>query len=89
MVSVATFLLNNYKQALNLLAKVPALEQAMKDLEVSDRHIFEEWLAEEQEYLKGLSAEPVVETLEMEYYQQLVKLSAAECVLGNYDCQST
>ena len=68
-ISIGSFLLGNYKQALDLLATAPALEQAMKDLRVSDHHIFEKWLAEEQEYLKGLSAEPVIETLEMEYYQ--------------------
>ena len=74
------FLLNNYMQALNILAGEAALVQAMQDLHIADRCVFESWLSEEQEYLKGLIAEPIVETLEMEYYQALVKLSVVEYV---------
>jgi len=75
-----SFLLNNYKQALGILAGEEALVQAMQDLHIADRCVFKRWLSEEQEYLKGLVAEPVAETLEMEYYQGLLKLSAIECV---------
>lgn len=75
----AKFLLNNYKQALDILASGPtALAQAMVDLDVSDAATFESWRAEEYTYLDGLSKEPVVETLEMEYYQKLVNLRGSE-----------
>ena len=42
--------------------------------------VFEDWLEEEQAYLKGLTKEPMVETMEMEYYQKLVNLRASEYV---------
>ena len=37
-----------------------------------------EWLKEEEVYLRGLSKEPLEETLEMEYYKLLLKLDASE-----------
>ena len=36
------------------------------------------WLKEEEEYLRGLSKEPMEETLEMEYYMLLLNLSTSE-----------
>ena len=75
---LGTFLFNNYQQALDILNTQLALDQAMNDLRVDDPSVFQEWLAEECEYLRGLSAEPVIETLEMEYYQQLSKLYTSE-----------
>jgi hypothetical protein len=80
-VLLATFLLNNYKQALNILDKGPrALEQAMNDLHISDKKVFESWLEEERAYLRGLRKEPEEETLQMEYWQKLVNLQGSEYV---------
>lgn len=77
--SIATFLYNNYKQALDILSSGPAaLSQAMTDLKISDTRVFEEWREEEKVYLEGLQKEPIIETLEMEYYQKLVNLRASE-----------
>ncbi|KAG6808240.1 hypothetical protein H0H92_004756 [Tricholoma furcatifolium] len=56
------FLVNNYRQALHLLAS---------------EHVFHEWLKEERTYLWSLASEPVEETMEMEYYQKLVNYYAA------------
>jgi hypothetical protein len=50
----------------------------MKDFGLKDEKEFEGWLQEEKEYLRGLAKEPISETLEMEYYQKLVKLMASE-----------
>jgi hypothetical protein len=75
-----SFLFNNYKQALSILNNESGLEQAMRDLHVSHRTVFEDWRAEERRYLESLVTEPIVETLEMEYYQKLVELYAAEYV---------
>ena len=50
----------------------------MEDLGIEDDSVFETWLAEEKEYLLGLSKEPLVETMEMEYYQKLVNLKASQ-----------
>ena len=80
-VLLATFLLNNYKQALNILDEGPrALEQAMNDLHISDKKVFESWLEEERAYLRGLRKEPEEETLQMEYWQKLVNLQGSEYV---------
>jgi hypothetical protein len=77
--STATFLLNNYKQALDMLASGPvALSQAMRDLGITDDRVFESWLKEEKVYLHGLKKEPAHETLEMEYCQKLINLVASE-----------
>ena len=42
-----------------------------------------DWLKEEEEYLRGLSKEPLEETLEMEYYRLLLNLN-----LQMYTCSS-
>jgi hypothetical protein len=43
-----------------------------------DMATVKEWLKEEEEYLRGLSKEPLEETLEMEYYKLLLNLNASE-----------
>jgi hypothetical protein len=45
-----------------------------------DELVIEEWLKEEEEYLRGLSKEPILETLEMEYYKLLVTLEDSKYV---------
>lgn len=55
-----------------------ALAQAMVDLNIEDTKVFESWREEERVYLQGLSTEPPVETLEMEYYAMLVKLEDSQ-----------
>ena len=81
-ISSATFLLNNYKQALDILDDGPrALKQAMLDLNISDEKVFEDWLEEKKAYLQGLRAEPQEETLQMEYWQKLVNLQGSEYVV--------
>ena len=40
--------------------------------------MMKDWLKEEEEYLRGLSKEPLEETLEMEYYRLLLNLSNSE-----------
>jgi hypothetical protein len=72
--SAGLFLVNNYRQALNILKDEAAFKMAMNDLNITHVGNFEEWLAEEREYLRALSKEPLQETLEMEYYQKLVNL---------------
>ena len=49
----------------------------MQDLGLSDSQVFGTWHKEERAYLEGLSKEPVIETLEMEYYQKLNNLGAS------------
>ncbi|KAG6826234.1 hypothetical protein H0H92_000618 [Tricholoma furcatifolium] len=66
------FLVNNYRQALELLAGHEALQKTMLDNNIPSTDVFFQWLAEERAYLTSLKSEPVQETLEMEYYQKLV-----------------
>ena len=73
-------MLNNYKQALEILDTRPAVERALVKVGARDMEMVKEWLKEEEEYLKGLSKEPLEETLEMEYYKLLLNLSTSEYV---------
>ena len=75
---VGSFIVDNYKQALGLIATEPAVNARMAALEVANGAVFEEWVKEERTYLKGLTREPLEETEQMAYYQKLVDLNAAE-----------
>ena len=77
---LGTFLLNNYKQALAILDTRSAVDHALVKVGARDMVMVKEWLKEEKEYLRGLSKEPLEETLEMEYYKLLLNLSASEYV---------
>jgi len=78
-IPTATFLLNNYRQALGILKDSPkTLARIMLDMGISSVDVFEDWLKEEREYLQGLKTEPEVETLQMEYFQKLVNFHASK-----------
>lgn len=72
--NLSTFLLNNYKQALEILGTIPTVKQSLHALGVVDYRdgTVEQWLREEGAYLRSLSKEPEEETLEMEYYTTLL-----------------
>lgn len=77
--NLATFLLNNYKQALAILKDSPwILARIMLDMSISSVEVFDDWLKEERVYLQGLKMEPEVEMLQMEYYQKLINFCASE-----------
>jgi hypothetical protein len=76
---VATFLYNNYKQALGILRDgQTTLPQLMRELGITDNNVFENWLAEERAYLMSLNQEPKHKTLQMEYWQKLVNMTASK-----------
>ena len=75
---LGSFLLNNYKQALEILDTRLAVNNALAKVGARDMVMVKEWLKEEEDYLRGLSKEPVEETLEMEYYKLLLSLDASE-----------
>ena len=75
---LGTFLLNNYRQALEILDTRSAVNLALVKVGAKDMLTVKEWLKEEEEYLRGLSKEPLEETFEMEYYKLLLKLNASE-----------
>ncbi|KAF8173360.1 hypothetical protein K438DRAFT_1728477 [Mycena galopus ATCC 62051] len=78
--NLSKFLCTNYRQALTILKTEPALQDWMRQEHVESFDEFHQWLLEEKEYLVGLkhAAKTNVETLEMEYVQKLVNLSASE-----------
>lgn len=74
------FLCTNYKQALTVLKSEAALRRWMRDEKIESDQVFYDWLKEEKAYLLGLKNASTAseETLEMEYVQRLVNLSASE-----------
>ncbi|KAJ7302857.1 hypothetical protein DFH08DRAFT_918854 [Mycena albidolilacea] len=74
--NLSTFLVNNYKQALEQIDLEDSLKFAMDQAGISRPEVFEERLKQEQEYLRGLSKEPEAETDQMEYYTRLVHLAS-------------
>ena len=75
---LAKFLYNNYKQALDIICECEiTLPVLMNEHDIADEQVFEVWLMEEKTYLQQLSDEPPEETLQMEYWEQLVKLTAS------------
>lgn len=73
------FLVNNYRQALKIIAGEGSLSTAMKSRGISADD-FEQWLVEERAYLKSLGKEPEEETLNLDYFQKLLELRRLECV---------
>ena len=73
------FLVNNYHQALRILQGEDALRASMA-VHGFTGNDFNNWLKEERQYLENLKREPPEETLEMEYYTQLVKFYEYEYV---------
>jgi hypothetical protein len=69
---------NKYRRALKIKQGLPALQEAMRSLDVSTRNVFETWLENEKEYLRSMRKEPIEETLEMEYYEKLVQYYDSE-----------
>ncbi|KAF8145755.1 hypothetical protein K438DRAFT_1991521 [Mycena galopus ATCC 62051] len=78
--NLSKFLCNNYHQALAILKTEGALRTWMQQEKVDGVERFHEWLEEEKTYLEGLkgAAKTNEETLEMEYVQKLVNLSASQ-----------
>ncbi|KAJ3801065.1 hypothetical protein GGU11DRAFT_842471 [Lentinula aff. detonsa] len=78
---LSKLLVDNYKQAMDIQATLPALAKTMSDLGIPSVDTFNQWLEEEKDYLSGLKKEPAEETVQMEYYKKLVKLEDAELKL--------
>ncbi|KAJ7831870.1 hypothetical protein B0H13DRAFT_2240523 [Mycena leptocephala] len=73
--NLSKFLVNNYRQALEILDQEDSLHFAMRQAGISGTEVFEERLRQEKEYLKNLSKEDPEETGQMEHYQRLVNLA--------------
>ncbi|KAK6967051.1 hypothetical protein R3P38DRAFT_3337534 [Favolaschia claudopus] len=72
--NLSTFLINNYKQALELLGLEPSLKFAMQQAGIPNKDVFKERLRMEDEYLRKLIKEPEEETDQMEYYRRITVL---------------
>ncbi|KAF9035953.1 hypothetical protein BJ165DRAFT_1509152 [Panaeolus papilionaceus] len=79
--NLSTFLLNNYKQALDILSTKDEVMNTLKKLGAESGKVVEGWLKEEEEYLSNLKREPAEETMEMEYFVLLGNLMLAEDAL--------
>ena len=71
------FLLNNYKQALEILQEMPLRIQTLTSgREISDTQ-FTDWLIKEREYLESKQSEPEADILGVEYVELLQKYAQA------------
>ncbi|KAJ7884040.1 hypothetical protein B0H13DRAFT_1628808 [Mycena leptocephala] len=83
--NLSTFLVNNYKQAVELLEGEEALAMSMAQLGIEDVSEFHNRLKEEMEYLQALGKEPEEETNQMEYFNRLVILMGQKSVFKKFD----
>ncbi|KAJ7358050.1 hypothetical protein DFH08DRAFT_911665 [Mycena albidolilacea] len=72
--NLSTFLVNNYKQAIEILDTEESLKYAMEQAGVTE-DMLKSRIQEEKAYLNTLLKEPQEETDQMEYYQLLVNLA--------------
>ncbi|KAJ3740353.1 hypothetical protein DFH05DRAFT_1537398 [Lentinula detonsa] len=79
---LSKLLVDNYKQAVDIQATLPALAKTMSDLGIPSVDTFDQWLKEEKDYLSELKKEPADETVQMDYYKKLVKLEDAEHLIA-------
>lgn len=78
--NLGTFLLNNYKQALTIIKTKEAVYESMKKLGAMNEGVIKGWLCKEESYLWGLKKEPEEETMEMEYYKELLNFRDCQYV---------
>ena len=82
-ISIGEFLLNNYKQALDILQEMPIrIVTLLSGRPISDAQ-FSGWLEAEHQYLKSKQAEPQANILGVEYVELLTKYNDAQLAL---DC---
>ncbi|KAJ3725094.1 hypothetical protein C8R42DRAFT_640016 [Lentinula raphanica] len=75
---LSKFLVDKYKQAIEIQQSAPALACTMNDLGITSTSIFVKWLKQKKQYLQNLKKEPPEETLQMEYFRKLKKYTAAQ-----------
>ncbi|TFK59095.1 hypothetical protein BDN72DRAFT_781218 [Pluteus cervinus] len=69
--NLSKFLVDNYKQALNILGGEDAFTVTAMAHGIANISTIEGWLVDERKYLDGLSTEPPTDTYEMEYLKRL------------------
>ncbi|HEV7736207.1 MAG TPA: hypothetical protein VGO47_02395 [Chlamydiales bacterium] len=78
-------MLNNYRQAADILATQPqALAEMMAVLNIPSEEMFQQWHAEERQYLQSVKKEPEREVLEFEYLKNLIRLQEYRYVCNLY-----
>ncbi|KAJ7776375.1 hypothetical protein B0H16DRAFT_1659775 [Mycena metata] len=73
--NLSKFLVNNYWQALDILAGEPMFLSAMQLAGIPDLNEFPKRLDQEFTFLKSLMGDSEEDTLQMEYYQRLVNFA--------------
>ncbi|KAF8523118.1 hypothetical protein BU17DRAFT_64016 [Hysterangium stoloniferum] len=69
--NLATFLLNNYQQALEIIGEMMMCQKMLAPEQVIPDTQFMKWLDEEWAYLKSKTSEPEEDTLSIEYVKLL------------------
>jgi len=76
-ITLGKFLLNNYKQALDVLCEIPIhIEELTSGCQISDI-TFARWIEQEWLYLNAKKSEPEVDVLGIEYVELLNKYHVA------------
>ncbi|KAG8918247.1 hypothetical protein FRC03_009306 [Tulasnella sp. 419] len=78
LLSIGTFIADNYKQALTVIAEYGDIFSQVQNMQHIAQDDFERWNEEEKTYLAGLSKEPEEETMAIMYVKALDDLRAAE-----------
>ncbi|KAJ3746941.1 hypothetical protein EV360DRAFT_76388, partial [Lentinula raphanica] len=86
---LSKFLVDKYKQAIEIQQSASALAHTMNDLGITSTEVFPQWLKQEREYLQSLKKEPPEETLQMEYFRKLEKYTAAQTAEAVKSTQSS
>jgi hypothetical protein len=83
---IGKFLLNNYRQASDILMTQPqSLATMMAALGIPSDDLFKQWLAEERAYLQSLKKEPERDALEFEYLKGLIRLQECRYVFVSFE----
>ncbi|KAG8917673.1 hypothetical protein FRC02_002971 [Tulasnella sp. 418] len=78
LLSMGTFIADNYKQALTVIAEYRDIFAQVQNLELIANMDFDRWHEEEKVYLVGLRKEPEEETMAIAYVEAIDNLRAAE-----------
>ena len=76
--NLGKFIYNNYRQALEILAKDGPLLETMRKDKGFTGETYERWMDEERQWLEDLRREPEADSLRCLYLEALEKLWAAE-----------
>ncbi|KAF8530645.1 hypothetical protein JB92DRAFT_2804438 [Gautieria morchelliformis] len=81
--NLGKFLLNNYRQALQVLEEMPVRIKALMSGRQVSEACFATWLQDERDYLESKKTEPDTDVLGVEYVELLNKYNDARTLIAN------